>query len=145
MSRSSLSHGHPPLLPPRPPSDPPPPSPRRSPSFPRYDFVEAEDQSETSTISWGRWCGQRAPPSLNSKTNTLRVTLKSDDYFVAKPGFRAYYSLLVREPPRTEHTLSPVTTRRQKIPHACVRRCIDAVYTHAKAQDMSSSLCVVQQ
>ncbi|CAL8344649.1 unnamed protein product [Arctogadus glacialis] len=65
----------------------------------RYDFVEAEDQSETSTISWGRWCGQRAPPSLNSKTNTLRVTLKSDDYFVAKPGFRAYYSLLHDTPP----------------------------------------------
>ncbi|XP_032365733.1 platelet-derived growth factor D isoform X2 [Etheostoma spectabile] len=60
----------------------------------RYDFVEVEDQSETSTIIWGRWCGQKAPPSLNSKTNTLRVTFKSDDYFVAKPGFKVYYSLL---------------------------------------------------
>ncbi|XP_053176248.1 platelet-derived growth factor D [Scomber japonicus] len=60
----------------------------------RYDFVEVEDQSETSTIIWGRWCGQKAPPSLNSKTNTLRVTFKSDDYFVAKPGFKIYYSLL---------------------------------------------------
>lgn len=62
----------------------------------RYDFVEVEDQSETSTIIWGRWCGQKAPPSLNSKTNLLRVTFKSDDYFVAKPGFKIYYSLLVR-------------------------------------------------
>ncbi|KAM6988392.1 platelet-derived growth factor D isoform 2-T2 [Tautogolabrus adspersus] len=60
----------------------------------RYDFVEVEDQSETSTIIWGRWCGQKAPPSINSKTNTLRVTFKSDDYFVAKPGFKVYYSLL---------------------------------------------------
>nr|XP_046244771.1 platelet-derived growth factor D isoform X2 [Scatophagus argus] len=60
----------------------------------RYDFVEVEDQSETSTIIWGRWCGQKAPPSLNSKTSTLRVTFKSDDYFVAKPGFKVYYSLL---------------------------------------------------
>lgn len=62
----------------------------------RYDFVEVEDQSETSTIIWGRWCGQKAPPSLNSKTNLLRVTFKSDDYFVAKPGFKIYFSLLVR-------------------------------------------------
>ncbi|XP_056158039.1 platelet-derived growth factor D-like, partial [Lampris incognitus] len=60
----------------------------------RYDFVEAEDRSETSTIIWGRWCGQKAPPGLNSKTNVLRVTFKSDDYFVAKPGFKVYYSLL---------------------------------------------------
>ncbi|XP_068173384.1 platelet-derived growth factor D [Antennarius striatus] len=59
----------------------------------RYDFIEVEDQSETSTIIWGRWCGQKAPPSLNSKTNMLRVIFKSDDYFVAKPGFKIYYSL----------------------------------------------------
>ncbi|XP_078023261.1 platelet-derived growth factor D isoform X3 [Epinephelus lanceolatus] len=64
----------------------------------RYDFVEVEDQSETSTIIWGRWCGQKAPPSLNSKTNLLRVTFKSDDYFVAKPGFKVYYSLLYDSP-----------------------------------------------
>ncbi|KAG7226018.1 hypothetical protein INR49_018628 [Caranx melampygus] len=51
----------------------------------RYDFVEVEDQSETSTIIWGRWCGQKAPPSLNSKSNTLRVTFKSDDYFYDSP------------------------------------------------------------
>ncbi|XP_054651177.1 platelet-derived growth factor D isoform X2 [Dunckerocampus dactyliophorus] len=59
----------------------------------RYDFVEVEDRSETSTIIWGRWCGQKAPPSLNSKSNILRITFKSDDYFVAKPGFKVYYSL----------------------------------------------------
>lgn len=64
----------------------------------RYDFVEVEDQSETSTIIWGRWCGQKAPPSLNSKTSLLRVTFKSDDYFVAKPGFKVYYSLLYDSP-----------------------------------------------
>ncbi|KAM8853707.1 platelet-derived growth factor D isoform 1-T1 [Synchiropus picturatus] len=64
----------------------------------RYDFVEVEDQSETSTIIWGRWCGQKAPPTLNSKTNTLRVTFKSDDYFVAKPGFKIYYSQLRDSP-----------------------------------------------
>ncbi|XP_078785610.1 platelet-derived growth factor D isoform X4 [Oryzias latipes] len=61
----------------------------------RYDFVEVEDQAETSTIIWGRWCGQNAPPSLKSKSNVLRVTFKSDDYFVAKPGFKIYYSLLI--------------------------------------------------
>ncbi|KAM3875269.1 LOW QUALITY PROTEIN: platelet-derived growth factor D [Diretmus argenteus] len=64
----------------------------------RYDFVEVEDQSETSTIIWGRWCGQKVPPGLNSKTNMLRVTFKSDDYFVAKPGFKVYYSLLYDTP-----------------------------------------------
>ncbi|XP_041849758.1 platelet-derived growth factor D isoform X2 [Melanotaenia boesemani] len=64
----------------------------------RYDFLEVEDQSETSTIIWGRWCGQKVPPSMNSKTNMLRVTFKSDDYFVAKPGFKVYYSLLVHSP-----------------------------------------------
>ncbi|CDQ96119.1 unnamed protein product, partial [Oncorhynchus mykiss] len=63
----------------------------------RYDFVEVEDISETSTIVWGRWCGQRVPPRLTSKTNTLKVTFKSDDYFVAKPGFKLNYSLLVSE------------------------------------------------
>ena len=41
--------------------------------------------------------GRRRRLSLNSKTNMLRVTFKSDDYFVAKPGFKVYYSLLVRD------------------------------------------------
>uniref|UniRef100_H3CI45 Platelet-derived growth factor D n=1 Tax=Tetraodon nigroviridis TaxID=99883 RepID=H3CI45_TETNG len=59
-----------------------------------YDFVEVEDLSETSTIIWGRWCGHKAPPSLNSKANMLKVTFKSDDYFVAKPGFKVYYTML---------------------------------------------------
>uniref|UniRef100_A0A4W5PRH7 Platelet derived growth factor D n=1 Tax=Hucho hucho TaxID=62062 RepID=A0A4W5PRH7_9TELE len=63
----------------------------------RYDFVEVEDISETSTIVWGRWCGQRVPPRLTSKTNTLKVTFKSDDYFVAKPGFKLHFSLHVSE------------------------------------------------
>ncbi|KAL0973442.1 hypothetical protein UPYG_G00203670 [Umbra pygmaea] len=65
----------------------------------RYDFVEVEDISETSTIIWGKWCGQRPPPRLTSKTNTLKVTFKSDDYFVAKPGFKLYYALLDDTPP----------------------------------------------
>ncbi|MEQ2315081.1 hypothetical protein AMECASPLE_018579, partial [Ameca splendens] len=59
-----------------------------------YDFVEVEETSQTSTIKWGRWCGQKAPSTLTSKSNTLRITFKSDDYFVAKPGFKIYYSLL---------------------------------------------------
>ncbi|KAM9318991.1 platelet-derived growth factor D [Pholidichthys leucotaenia] len=63
----------------------------------RYDFVEVEDQSETSTKIL-RWCGQKAPPSHTSKTNRLRITFKSDDYFVAKPGFKIYYSLLFDSP-----------------------------------------------
>ncbi|XP_072248694.1 platelet-derived growth factor D [Leuresthes tenuis] len=54
----------------------------------RYDFIEVEDQSETNTIIWGRWCGQKAPQSLKSISNELRITFKSDDYFVAKPGFK---------------------------------------------------------
>ncbi|XP_030632521.1 platelet-derived growth factor D [Chanos chanos] len=60
----------------------------------RYDFVEVEDISETSTIIWGRWCGQKGPGHIASKTNTIKITFKSDDYFVAKPGFKVYYSLL---------------------------------------------------
>ncbi|XP_029027775.1 platelet-derived growth factor D isoform X2 [Betta splendens] len=70
----------------------------------RYDFVEVEDQSESSTVIWGRWCGQKAPPSLNSKSNKLRVTFKSDDYFVAKPGFKVYYSLLYDTPQPASNT-----------------------------------------
>lgn len=76
----------------------------------RYDFVEVEDQSETSTIIWGRWCGHKAPPSLNSKTNVLRLTFKSDDYFVAKPGFTVYYSLLYdAQPPASKNNWEAVT------------------------------------
>ncbi|XP_013366685.1 PREDICTED: platelet-derived growth factor D isoform X2 [Chinchilla lanigera] len=61
----------------------------------RYDFVEVEDVSETSTIIRGRWCGHKeAPPRITSRTNQIKITFKSDDYFVAKPGFRMYYSLL---------------------------------------------------
>ncbi|XP_041727471.1 platelet-derived growth factor D [Coregonus clupeaformis] len=70
----------------------------------RYDFVEVEDISETSTIVWGRWCGHRVPPHLTSKTNTLKVTFKSDDYFVAKPGFKLHYSLLDDSPPTASKT-----------------------------------------
>ncbi|RVE64644.1 hypothetical protein OJAV_G00127940 [Oryzias javanicus] len=68
----------------------------------RYDFVEVEDQTEASTIIWGRWCGQNTPPSLKSKHNVLRVTFKSDDYFVAKPGFKLYYSLLTHRADKKE-------------------------------------------
>ncbi|XP_039337766.1 platelet-derived growth factor D isoform X5 [Mauremys reevesii] len=62
----------------------------------RYDFVEVEDLSETSTVIRGRWCGHKEiPPRITSKTNQLKITFKSDDYFVAKPGFKIYYSLVV--------------------------------------------------
>ncbi|XP_062910163.1 platelet-derived growth factor D isoform X1 [Mobula hypostoma] len=59
----------------------------------RYDFVEVEDISDTNRVIRGRWCGNtEVPPRLTSKSNKLRITFKSDEYFVAKPGFRIYYS-----------------------------------------------------
>ncbi|XP_051882050.1 platelet-derived growth factor D isoform X2 [Pristis pectinata] len=59
----------------------------------RYDFVEVEDISDTNRVIRGRWCGNKeVPPRLTSKSNRLRITFKSDEYFVAKPGFRIYYS-----------------------------------------------------
>ncbi|XP_036047561.1 platelet-derived growth factor D isoform X3 [Onychomys torridus] len=61
----------------------------------RYDFVEVEDISETSTVVRGRWCGHKEiPPRITSKTNQIKITFKSDDYFVAKPGFKIYYSFV---------------------------------------------------
>ncbi|XP_036392860.1 platelet-derived growth factor D isoform X1 [Megalops cyprinoides] len=71
----------------------------------RYDFVEVEDISETSTIIRGRWCGHKEPPPrITSKTNTIKVTFKSDDYFVAKPGFKLYYSLVDDSQPAASET-----------------------------------------
>lgn len=62
----------------------------------RYDFVEVEDISETSTVIRGRWCGHKeVPPRITSRTNQIKITFKSDDYFVAKPGFKIYYSVVV--------------------------------------------------
>ncbi|KAG8523203.1 Platelet-derived growth factor D, partial [Galemys pyrenaicus] len=61
----------------------------------RYDFVEVEDVSETSTVIRGRWCGHKeVPPRITSRTNQIKITFKSDDYFVAKPGFKIYYSFV---------------------------------------------------
>uniref|UniRef100_A0A8D1K9V4 CUB domain-containing protein n=1 Tax=Sus scrofa TaxID=9823 RepID=A0A8D1K9V4_PIG len=61
----------------------------------RYDFVEVEDISETSTVIRGRWCGHKeVPPRITSRTNQIKITFKSDDYFVAKPGFKIYYSFV---------------------------------------------------
>ncbi|XP_073095459.1 platelet-derived growth factor D isoform X2 [Manis javanica] len=61
----------------------------------RYDFVEVEDISETSTVIRGRWCGHKeVPPRITSRTNKIKITFKSDDYFVAKPGFKIYYSFV---------------------------------------------------
>uniref|UniRef100_A0A493SZM2 Platelet-derived growth factor D n=1 Tax=Anas platyrhynchos platyrhynchos TaxID=8840 RepID=A0A493SZM2_ANAPP len=60
-----------------------------------YDFVEVEDLSETSTVIRGRWCGHKeVPPRITSRTNQIKITFKSDDYFVAKPGFKICYSLV---------------------------------------------------
>ncbi|XP_063161911.1 platelet-derived growth factor D isoform X2 [Candoia aspera] len=76
----------------------------------RYDFVEVEDISEISTLIRGRWCGYKeAPPKITSKTNQLKITFKSDDFFVAKPGFKIYYSLVgisYRSPSVTDPTLT---------------------------------------
>uniref|UniRef100_A0A8C4RQH3 Platelet-derived growth factor D n=1 Tax=Erpetoichthys calabaricus TaxID=27687 RepID=A0A8C4RQH3_ERPCA len=61
----------------------------------RYDFVEVEDISETSTVIRGRWCGHKeVPPRIISKANWIKITFKSDDYFVAKPGFKVQFSLV---------------------------------------------------
>ncbi|XP_072317967.1 platelet-derived growth factor D isoform X2 [Eucyclogobius newberryi] len=72
------------------------------------DYVEVEDLTTVASIVWGRWCGKKAPSSLNSKSSVLRVTFRSNDYFVAKPGFKIYYSLLFDPPvsrPNTAHGL----------------------------------------
>ncbi|XP_026867938.2 platelet-derived growth factor D isoform X1 [Electrophorus electricus] len=60
----------------------------------RYDFVEVEDILESSTIIWGRWCGKKVPSPITSKSNRMKITFKSDDFFVAKPGFKLCYTLL---------------------------------------------------
>ncbi|EDL24925.1 platelet-derived growth factor D isoform 3 precursor [Mus musculus] len=61
----------------------------------RYDFVEVEEVSESSTVVRGRWCGHKEiPPRITSRTNQIKITFKSDDYFVAKPGFKIYYSFV---------------------------------------------------
>ncbi|XP_006887362.1 PREDICTED: platelet-derived growth factor D [Elephantulus edwardii] len=61
----------------------------------RYDFVEVEDISDTSTVIRGRWCGNEVvPPRITSNTNQIKITFQSDIYFVAKPGFKIYYSLV---------------------------------------------------
>lgn len=58
--------------------------------------MEVEDISETSTVIRGRWCGHKeVPPRITSRTNQIKITFKSDDYFVAKPGFKIYYSFVV--------------------------------------------------
>ncbi|KAG9491358.1 platelet-derived growth factor D isoform X2 [Eleutherodactylus coqui] len=76
----------------------------------RYDFVEVEEASETSTVIRGRWCGHReAPPRLTSKKNQVKITFKSDDHFVAKPGFKVCYSLVgisYHSPSVTDSTLT---------------------------------------
>ncbi|KAM5181924.1 platelet-derived growth factor D [Mantella aurantiaca] len=71
----------------------------------RYDFVEVEETSETSSIIRGRWCGHKeAPPRLTSKKNQIKITFKSDDHFVAKPGFKVCYSLVNDFPPAASET-----------------------------------------
>ncbi|XP_033868277.1 platelet-derived growth factor D-like isoform X1 [Acipenser ruthenus] len=76
----------------------------------RYDFVEVEDVSETSTVIRGRWCGHKElPPRITSKTNKIKITFKSDDYFVAKPGFKLHYSLVDDLPAASETNWEAVT------------------------------------
>ncbi|KAI4901810.1 hypothetical protein NFI96_031558 [Prochilodus magdalenae] len=83
----------------------------------RYDFVEVEDISETTTIIWGRWCGRKAPRAITSRTNHIRITFKSDDYFVAKPGFKLCYSL-VNDPPLLSFTHWEVVTAVSEVTEA---------------------------
>ncbi|MCI4385560.1 hypothetical protein PGIGA_G00051940 [Pangasianodon gigas] len=75
----------------------------------RHDFVEVDDISESGTITWGPWCGRKAPSPITSKNNMIRITFKSDDFFVAKPGFKLCYSLLVDAPPSYLNNLETVT------------------------------------
>ncbi|XP_048119772.1 platelet-derived growth factor D isoform X2 [Alosa alosa] len=82
----------------------------------KYDYVEVEDISETSTIIWGRWCGTKAPAHITSKTNVIKVTFKSDNYFVAKPGFKLHYSLLDDSPPITSQKNWEVITHSMAAP-----------------------------
>ncbi|XP_073518210.1 platelet-derived growth factor D [Phyllobates terribilis] len=71
----------------------------------RYDFVEVEEASETSTVIRGRWCGHKeAPPRVTSQKNEVKITFKSDDHFVAKPGFKVCYSLVNDFPPAASET-----------------------------------------
>ncbi|XP_062873246.1 platelet-derived growth factor D [Trichomycterus rosablanca] len=80
----------------------------------RFDFVEVDDVSEGSSITWGRWCGRKPPGPITSKNNQIRITFKSDDFFVAKPGFKVCYSLLM-VPPSTSLN-NAVTTGVSDIP-----------------------------
>ncbi|XP_063061552.1 platelet-derived growth factor D isoform X2 [Engraulis encrasicolus] len=82
----------------------------------KYDYVEVEDISETSPIIRGRWCGTKAPSHITSKTNVLKVTFKSDNYFVAKPGFKLHYSLLDDSPPITSEKNWEVITHSMAAP-----------------------------
>ncbi|TSX85985.1 Platelet-derived growth factor D [Bagarius yarrelli] len=75
----------------------------------RHDFVKVDDISESTTITWGPWCGRKAPGPITSKNNVIRITFKSDDFFVAKPGFKLYYFLLVDTPLSYLNNLEPVT------------------------------------
>uniref|UniRef100_A0A6I8QHK3 Platelet-derived growth factor D n=1 Tax=Xenopus tropicalis TaxID=8364 RepID=A0A6I8QHK3_XENTR len=82
----------------------------------RYDFVEVEEDSETSSVIRGRWCGHKeVPPRLTSKANQIKVTFKSDDHFVAKPGFKICYSLVEEDiPAQKEEGECPCASSPQK-------------------------------
>uniref|UniRef100_A0AAV2IZ07 CUB domain-containing protein n=1 Tax=Knipowitschia caucasica TaxID=637954 RepID=A0AAV2IZ07_KNICA len=64
----------------------------------KHDYVQVEDETATASIVWGRWCGTHRPSTVTSKGNVVRVTFKSNDYFVQKPGFKITYSLLYDPP-----------------------------------------------
>ncbi|KAK2831081.1 hypothetical protein Q7C36_016167 [Tachysurus vachellii] len=75
----------------------------------RHDFVEVDDISESSTITWGPWCGRNVPSPITSRNNIIRITFKSDDFLVAKPGFKLCYSLLIDAPPSYLNNFEAVT------------------------------------
>ncbi|XP_071216221.1 platelet-derived growth factor D [Salvelinus alpinus] len=111
----------------------------------RYDFVEVEDISETSTVIWGRWCGQRVPPRLTSKTNTLKVTFKSDDFFVAKPGFKLHYSLLDNSPPTASRTNWEAVTQMDDAPSVLAPAVTDVPLTAAALDQTIAAFNTVEQ
>nr|CAB3264299.1 Tolloid protein [Phallusia mammillata] len=66
-----------------------------------YDFVEVYDGNSDSAVRFGRFCGQRAPSTLLSSSDSLLIRFHSDDT-INKKGFRASYRSTRLRDPRVE-------------------------------------------